>query len=88
MAPGEETPGLFNVVASSINIMQDRITRSRLAGEPADLVLTPRLSHIGMMEFTRAAEIIDEGEACVRRMNAVIEHRLGLSEAGLIKDSG
>ena len=58
--------------------MQDRITRSRLAGEPADLVLTPRLAHIGMMEFTRSAEIIGEGEKCVERMNAVIEHRLGV----------
>ncbi|MFK8021642.1 MAG: patatin-like phospholipase family protein [Pseudomonadales bacterium] len=78
MSPSEETPGLFNVVTNSINIMQDRITRSRLAGEPADLVLTPRLNHIGMMEFTRAAEIISEGEKCVERMNAVIEHRLGV----------
>ncbi len=78
MSPSEDAPGLFNVVSSSINIMQDRITRSRLAGEPADLVLTPRLSHIGMLEVTRAEEIVAEGEACVRRMNAMIEHRLGL----------
>ncbi len=79
MTPDEESPGLFNVVSSSINIMQDRITRSRLAGEPADLVLTPRLSHIGLMDFTRAKEIITEGEDCVQRMNAVIEHRLGVT---------
>ncbi len=78
MSPSEDAPGLFNVVSSSINIMQDRITRSRLAGEPADLILTPRLSHIGMLEVTRAEEIVAEGEACVQRMNAVIEHRLGL----------
>lgn len=81
MSPSEDAPGLFNVVSSSINIMQDRITRSRLAGEPADLILTPRLSHIGMLEVTRAEEIVAEGEACVQRMNAVIEHRLGLHAA-------
>ncbi len=81
MSPSEDAPGLFNVVSSSINIMQDRITRSRLAGEPADLILTPRLSHIGMLEVTRAEEIVAEGEACVQRMNAVIEHRLGLRAA-------
>lgn len=79
ISPSDETPGLFNVVSSSINIMQDRITRSRMSGEPADLVLTPRLSHIGMMEFTRAPEIIEEGDLCVQRMNAVIEHRFGLT---------
>jgi len=28
------TPGYFDVLANSINIMQDHITRSRLAGEP------------------------------------------------------
>lgn len=75
----EEKPGLFNVISSSINIMQDRITRSRLAGEPADLVLTPRLSEIGLMEFNRGAEAIKEGENCVRRMHAVIEHRIGVT---------
>ncbi len=77
MSPSQDTPGLFNVIASSINIMQDRITRSRLAGEPADIVLTPRLNHIGMMEFGRAKEIIAEGDLCVQRMESVIEHRLG-----------
>lgn len=79
ISPGDDaTPGLFSVVSSSINIMQDRITRSRLAGEPADIVLTPRLNDVGMLEFSRAREIIKEGEQCVARMHALIEHRLGL----------
>src|SRR3990167_9154182 len=29
-------PGMMEVIASSINIMQDRVTRSRMAGDPAD----------------------------------------------------
>ena len=58
-------PGLMDVIASSINIMQDRVTRSRMAGDPADLVLTPRLSHLGLMEFHRAAEAIAAGEQTV-----------------------
>ncbi len=76
MSPSEEMPGLFGVVASSINIMQDRITRSRLAGEPADIVLTPRLNDVGMLEFSRAKEVITEGEQCVARMQEFIEDRL------------
>ncbi len=63
-----ESPGLFEVLASSINIMQDRITRSRMAGDPPDVMLSPRLGHIGLLEFDRAAEAVREGRACVKRM--------------------
>lgn len=66
--PDEWTPGLFDVLASSINIMQDRITRSRMAGDPPDIILSPRLGHIGLLEFDRAAETIEEGRKCVGRM--------------------
>lgn len=62
-----ETPGMFNVMATSLTIALDRITRSRLAGEPPDVHLTPRLGHIGLLEFDRAAEAIAEGEAVVER---------------------
>jgi len=58
-------PGYFDVLANSINIMQDQITRSRLAGEPPHVMLVPRLGHIGLMEYHRAAEAIAEGSACV-----------------------
>ncbi len=60
-------PSLFGVMISSLGIVQDRITRSRLAGEPPDVHITPRLGHIGMFEFDRAEEIIAEGEAAVER---------------------
>jgi len=58
-------PTYFDVLANSINIMQDQITRSRLAGDPPHVMLMPRLRHIGLLEFNRAAEAIAEGEACV-----------------------
>ncbi len=62
----DEAPGLFYAIANSVNIFQDRITRSRLAGDPADVLLSPHLAHIGMLEFHRAAEAIKEGEGCVQ----------------------
>ena len=71
-AEKDEAPGLFYAIANSVNIVQDRITRSRLAGDPADVLLSPRLPHIGMLEFQRAAEAIEEGEACVQRALAEI----------------
>ena len=63
----DEAPGLFTAITNSINIVQDRITRSRLAGDPAEVVISPRLAHIGMLEFHRAAEAIEEGENCVQQ---------------------
>ncbi len=53
--------------ASALNIMQDQITRSRLAGEPPHIMLTPQLSDLGILEFNRAEEAIVEGSNSVRR---------------------
>jgi NTE family protein len=64
---GSPAPGYFDVLASSINIMQDHITRTRLAGEPPHVMLVPRLRSIGLMEFNRAYEAIAEGRACVEQ---------------------
>jgi NTE family protein len=71
-----KTPGLFNAIANSINITQDRITRSRMAGDPADVLLTPKLAKIGLLEFHRAAEAVEEGKACVERMLPEIRYAL------------
>ena len=60
-------PGLFYAITNSIGIFEDRITRSRLAGDPADVVLSPAVSQIGMLEFSRAGEAIEEGERCVKK---------------------
>ncbi len=60
-------PSIFGVMTSSLNIMQDRITRSRLAGDPPDVHIAPRLGHLGLLEFDRTEEAIREGEAAVMR---------------------
>lgn len=66
-------PGLFEAMASSVNIMQERITRTRLALEPADLVLRPDLAEFQLMDFHRAREAIDAGYAAVERAAAQID---------------
>jgi NTE family protein len=68
------SPGLIDVLAGSLYIMQDRITRSRMAGDLPDIVLSPRLSHLGLMEFDRGVTAIEEGRACVERMRSALEH--------------
>jgi NTE family protein len=60
-----QEPGLLEAMTSSVNIMQDRITRTRLAIEPADVLLRPRMDDFQLMDFHRAREAIDAGRACI-----------------------
>ena len=69
----DSSPGVFEVLASSINIMQDRITRSRMAGDPPEVILTPRLAKLGLLEFDEADSAIEEGRAAVQRMRPALE---------------
>ncbi|MDD5099325.1 MAG: patatin-like phospholipase RssA [Syntrophales bacterium] len=64
----ERVPSVFDVVATSVKIMQDRITRERLASDPPDILVKPKLAHIGLMEFNRAEESIEEGKRAMDLM--------------------
>jgi NTE family protein len=66
-------PGLFEVMTSAVNIMQDRITRSRLAIDPADLVLRPDLARFQLMDFHRGREAIDIGHALIDEVASQLE---------------
>jgi len=74
-------PGYFDVIAGGLNIMQDHITRSRLAGEPPHVMLMPKLGDIGLMEFARADECIAEGKRSVERMLPALRDAIGLPQA-------
>jgi len=54
-------PSVLDVVMTSVTIMQMRITRSRMAGDPPEVVIAPSLAHLGLLDFHRAAEAIAEG---------------------------
>jgi NTE family protein len=73
---GEQPPNVIDSLACSVNITQDRITRSRMAGDPPDIFISPRLSHIGLLEFYRADEAIAEGERCVQKVLPDVERIL------------
>jgi NTE family protein len=70
-------PSALGVFFSSLDIMQVRVGRSRLAGEPADALITPILPDFAMMDFHRAREAIDEGRAAAERVRPVLEHLIG-----------
>ncbi|MGB5306693.1 MAG: patatin-like phospholipase family protein [Gammaproteobacteria bacterium] len=72
-------PGLVEALYSAIGITQDRITRSRMAGDPPDILLVPRLANIGLLELYRGKEAISEGRDCVNRMLPEIEHVLRMT---------
>jgi NTE family protein len=66
-ADREAKPSIYEVLAQSLNIMQVRITRGRMAGDPPELLVTPRLGDFGLLDFDRAQEAIAEGERAVVR---------------------
>lgn len=59
--PPPRVPSVLDVVMTSVTIMQVRITRSRMAGDPPEIVIAPRLSHLGLLDFHRAKDAIAEG---------------------------
>ncbi|MEJ2479917.1 MAG: patatin-like phospholipase RssA [Acidihalobacter sp.] len=69
---GAQAPSILEVLGRSINIMMARITRSRMAGDPPDVLLAPRLAHIGLMDFHRGKETIGVGEAEARESSQLL----------------
>jgi NTE family protein len=61
------SPGIASVMADAFNITQDRIMRSRLAGDPPDVLITARTNKIGLFEFHRADELIALGREATRK---------------------
>jgi NTE family protein len=64
---GYDRPGLAGVMVDAFNITQDRISRSRLAGDPPDVMIGPKLGRIGLFDFHRAQDIVELGRQAARR---------------------
>jgi NTE family protein len=62
-----KAPSMMEIMSSSINIMSARINRSRMAGEPAEALIQPRLAEMGLMEYHRGAEAIAAGRAAAEQ---------------------
>ena len=77
---GNARPGFSTVMVELFNIMQDRLTRMRLAGDPPDVHITPRIGHIGFLDFHRAAESIEAGQiAAEKSLDPITESIAALS---------
>ena len=73
-APG--APGVASVMVDTFNITQDRIMRSRLAGDPPDHMITIKAKSVGLFEFHRAAELMELGRAAVRKAKPELMEQL------------
>lgn len=63
----KRSPNIASIMVDSFNIMQDRVTRSRLAGDPPDVMIAPRCGKIGLFDFHRASEAIEIGSLAAER---------------------
>ncbi|MDV3239536.1 MAG: patatin-like phospholipase RssA [Gammaproteobacteria bacterium] len=76
LGSSEALPSLVDVIAQSVYIMQVRITRARMAGDPPDVLIAPKLSQIRLLEFHRAGEAIEEGYRCAQAAAETFEQEL------------
>jgi NTE family protein len=70
-------PSIFEVFNISLDVVESRVARSRLSGDPADVLLTPLLPDFATMDYHRAVEAIAEGRAAVERMAPLLEQVIG-----------
>jgi NTE family protein len=71
---GDSAPGITRVLLEAFNVTQDRIARARLAGDPPDLIITPRLAAMGLFDFHKASFAITEGYEATRRQLDELMH--------------
>lgn len=71
-------PGLSTVMVDAFNIMQDRITRARLAGDPPDVLISPRVGRIGWFDFHRAEETMAHGRRAAERAIESVQEAIAL----------
>lgn len=77
----KDRPGIPTVMVEAFNVMQDRITRARMAGDPADVLISPKLGGVGMFDFHRAAEAIELGaEATEKSIDQIADAITALSQ--------
>ena len=70
--PAPPLPPVLDTLAASIQIMQVRITRSRMGGDPPEFTIAPRLSHLDVLDFHRAREAIEAGEQAAQDCVALL----------------
>jgi NTE family protein len=85
---GGGRPGISTVMVDAFNIMQDRITRARLAGDPPDLLISPRVGQIGWFDFHRADDLIAHGARAAERAIESIQEAIQILAPAAASETG
>ncbi|MEL6748133.1 MAG: patatin-like phospholipase family protein [Pseudomonadota bacterium] len=69
-------PGMSAVMMDAFSIIQDRVARARMVGDPPDVMIKPKLEPYGLFDFHKADELIALGQVAADREMHVIEDAL------------
>ncbi len=72
----DKSPAIGSVMLGALNLIMDRLGRSRLAGDPPDVYVIPRIGHVGLLDFNKAEELIALGREAMEREMPVLRHAL------------
>jgi NTE family protein len=61
------SPGAMEIMSTSIQVLENRLKRNRMAGDPPDVLLQPYCPQISTLDFHRAEEAIAAGKAAVEK---------------------
>jgi len=75
---GKKAPGVGTVMLGALNIVMDRLGRSRMAGDPPDVLVAPRVGHISLLDFDRARETIELGRQAFKQALPQIEEAMAI----------
>jgi NTE family protein len=76
-----EAPNVATAMIDAFNIIQDRILRSRLAGDPPDATINARMDDVGMFDFHKAEYLIALGRAATKRALPNVFQHIPVPEA-------
>jgi len=62
-----QTPGAMEIMSTSIQVLENRLKRNRMAGDPPDVLIQPFCPQISTLDFHRAKEAIEAGKAAVEK---------------------
>lgn len=75
---GKKAPGVGTIMLGALNIVMDRLGRSRMAGDPPDVLVAPRVGHISLLDFDRADETIELGRQAFQQALPRIEEAMAI----------
>lgn len=61
------SPGAMEIMSTSIQVLENRLKRNRMAGDPPDVLIQPFCPQISTLDFHRADEAIEAGRLAVEK---------------------